>query len=249
MVDACCSRQYIVDHGDIEAQPAGVLRLELPRLQLDHDVAQLLSVKEEQVNVEVVTVDIEMDLPDNETEAGAEFSQRLDDIVRQRLLEIPLSRVFAQVEEVEHERVLRKLPGQVRFRRGELRSKLFGAAPVRASVLFAMWLVSAFLDQPFSTAAVAYAFRAVWSSSSSRVLVMWPHGGCPTGCWINWFALGHSRANDLMYARFDLPICGDGVDSAAGSEVAARARSLPNSINARINRALQTPQNPHNCPQ
>ena len=51
----------VVDQGDIELQLAGMLGEELASLQLDHDVAQLLHVKEQQIHVEVVAADVEVD--------------------------------------------------------------------------------------------------------------------------------------------------------------------------------------------
>lgn len=57
-----------VSQRPVEVELSGVLRLELSRFEFDDDVAQLLYVEEEQVNVEVITTNIEVDLPADEGE-------------------------------------------------------------------------------------------------------------------------------------------------------------------------------------
>lgn len=49
-----------IDQGSVEVELAGVLGLELPSLEFDDEVAKLLDVEEEQVDVEIVPVDLEV---------------------------------------------------------------------------------------------------------------------------------------------------------------------------------------------
>ena len=65
--------EVVVDPGDVEPELAGVLGLEAADLELDHDEAGLGPVKEQQVDVEVVAVDLEVVLPADEGEAVAKL--------------------------------------------------------------------------------------------------------------------------------------------------------------------------------
>src|ERR1041384_6371205 len=64
-----------VDGGEIEAELAGVLGLELAGLELDHDVRVELQVIEEQVDVEVLAAYLEVNLAADEGEAGTELEE------------------------------------------------------------------------------------------------------------------------------------------------------------------------------
>jgi hypothetical protein len=50
----------VIDESDIETELASVARVELRGFQFDDHVAQLLDMKEQQVEVVVVTVDLEV---------------------------------------------------------------------------------------------------------------------------------------------------------------------------------------------
>jgi hypothetical protein len=64
-----------IDRRDIEAQFAGILRLELSGFQLDHKIAVQTNVVEEQVHVERGVVDDRRYLAANKGEAAAELKQ------------------------------------------------------------------------------------------------------------------------------------------------------------------------------
>lgn len=71
-----------VDDGHVEAELAGEGGLELARFQLDDDVAELLGVKEEEVDEEVVAINVKVDLAVDEREAGAELAEGVDNAVQ-----------------------------------------------------------------------------------------------------------------------------------------------------------------------
>ncbi len=56
------SAQPILDRGDVEAELAGIARVELGGLELDDHVPELFDVEEQQIDEEVVALDIEVDL-------------------------------------------------------------------------------------------------------------------------------------------------------------------------------------------
>ncbi|MDQ0541000.1 hypothetical protein QF011_003578 [Curtobacterium flaccumfaciens] len=67
--------ELVIDECDVEAELAEVLRPELPGLELDHHVPELLDVEEQQVDVEVVPVDVEVHLPADEREPLPELAE------------------------------------------------------------------------------------------------------------------------------------------------------------------------------
>ena len=103
----------VVDDGDIEGQLPGVLVPELTDLQLDDDVADLLGVKQQQIDEALVAVDGEMDLAANERELGAKLGQGLLQPTGQGSLDRALTRSLGQVKEVEDVRILHNLLGLV----------------------------------------------------------------------------------------------------------------------------------------
>jgi hypothetical protein len=64
-----------VDRAQVEVELAGMLGPEVAGLELDDDVAAEVGVVEQQVEVEVLTADLEMDLAADEREAGSELEQ------------------------------------------------------------------------------------------------------------------------------------------------------------------------------
>lgn len=90
--------QPVINQRHVEVEFSCVLRLELSRFEFDDDVAQLLYVEEDQVNVEVITAYIEMDLPSDEGEARPQFAEGIDDAVHECLLEVSLGNRTRQPE-------------------------------------------------------------------------------------------------------------------------------------------------------
>lgn len=107
------SAQPILDQGDVEAELAGIARVELGGLELDDDVPKLFDVEEQQIDEEVIALDIEVDLTTDEREPGAELTQSVDDALDEPILEPALRGIAVDGEELECERIL-----------GELLSKL-----------------------------------------------------------------------------------------------------------------------------
>ena len=54
--------QPLIHERDVKAELAGVLGLELARLELDDNVSELLGVEEEQVDVKIIPSDVEVNL-------------------------------------------------------------------------------------------------------------------------------------------------------------------------------------------
>ncbi len=72
--DGRCMRgpaKMILNELDVKSELSGVLGFEFTNLQLDHDVAQLLYVEEQEVDEELVAVHVEGDLTSDETEPAA----------------------------------------------------------------------------------------------------------------------------------------------------------------------------------
>jgi hypothetical protein len=107
--DRCSVRaadaKSVLDEGDVEAELTGVSRVELPRLQLDHDVAELFDVEEQEVDEEVVALDVEVHVPTDESEPGTELPKSLCDPADHAVLEFALRRISVDSEEVEGVRV------------------------------------------------------------------------------------------------------------------------------------------------
>jgi hypothetical protein len=51
--------EAVVDESDVKAELPGITRIELRGLELDHDIAELPYVEEQQVDEEVIPVDVE----------------------------------------------------------------------------------------------------------------------------------------------------------------------------------------------
>lgn len=83
--------QLVINELHIEAQLARIARVELRSLQLDHHVTQLLNVKEQKLDEEVITIDVEMDLAAYKPEPGTKLTEGLDDAIDQPLLKFSLS--------------------------------------------------------------------------------------------------------------------------------------------------------------
>jgi len=94
--------QVGVHPGDVEAELAGVLRLERADLQLDHHEPGLRPVEEQQVEVEIVAVHGEVVLAADESESVAEFEQEGLQPFGQGGFQVPFGDRAGQVEEVQH---------------------------------------------------------------------------------------------------------------------------------------------------
>lgn len=65
--------QDIIDQGDIEVELPCIFGAEAASFEFDDDVPELLNVEEQQIDVVVVSVDVEVYLPADERETGAKF--------------------------------------------------------------------------------------------------------------------------------------------------------------------------------
>lgn len=83
----------ILDESDIEPELPRVARVELRRLQLDNHISELLDMKEEEVDVKVVSVDVEVHLAAHEREAGAKFAKGVDDSCGEAFFQVALGGV------------------------------------------------------------------------------------------------------------------------------------------------------------
>ncbi len=97
----------VVDGVDVKRELACELRLESPDLQLEHDVAQVDEVEEQQVDEVVLAADLEVMLSANEGQVGAELLKRLLQSADQGVLELAFRGRVGQAEELECVRVLR----------------------------------------------------------------------------------------------------------------------------------------------
>jgi hypothetical protein len=105
--------EFVVDEGDVEAELAGVLGFEFTGFEFDNDVPELFDVKEKQVDVEVITVNIEVHLAPNKGEARPEFLKCSDDVIDESLLDVSFVHVAFDPEEVQDVEVFDNLLGQV----------------------------------------------------------------------------------------------------------------------------------------
>jgi hypothetical protein len=81
----------------------------LAHLELDdHETPQRVVVEQVQ---ELITADDDRPLASVEGEPGAQFDEESLDVVDQRLFELALAHLFAELEEVEHVRVFGRMQG------------------------------------------------------------------------------------------------------------------------------------------
>jgi hypothetical protein len=73
----------------------------------------LFDVEEKQVHVKVVPVDIKVDLPAHEGEAGAQFAEGFGDPAGQGVLEIAFGNFTGEIEKFEVVGILGDLLGQL----------------------------------------------------------------------------------------------------------------------------------------
>ncbi len=107
------SAQPILDQRDVEAELAGITRVEPGGLEFDDHIPELFDVEEQQIDEEVVALDIEVDLTTDEREPGAELTQSVDDALDEPILELALGGVPVDGEELERERILGDLLSQL----------------------------------------------------------------------------------------------------------------------------------------
>lgn len=96
-----------------------MLRLKFSGLQLDDEIAQLLDVEEKQIDIEVVTIHIKVDLPAHEGKSWSKFPKRFGDSVHERLLQVSLSNFSAEPQEFKGIGIFCHLLGQFRVTWGE----------------------------------------------------------------------------------------------------------------------------------
>src|SRR5699024_1415419 len=70
----CLTLELIINDGHIEIEFASVFGLEFSSFEFNDEVAQLLNVEEQQVDVIVVSADLEMHLASNKRKARTQFS-------------------------------------------------------------------------------------------------------------------------------------------------------------------------------
>ena len=87
----------------------------------------------EQVEVEILAVHLDKDLPADKGEAGSELQKETLDMIHQGLLDLALTPGIGRPEEVEDVRVLEDLAGHVR-RGGRERRREVGHGPAPAFV-------------------------------------------------------------------------------------------------------------------
>lgn len=82
--------ELIVDHSDIEIQLPSIFGLEFTGFEFDDEVAQLLDMEEQQIDIVIVPADFDVDLSTDERETRSQLTKGLDDPVGQRLFNVPL---------------------------------------------------------------------------------------------------------------------------------------------------------------
>jgi methyl coenzyme M reductase subunit D len=73
--------QPVIDGRQVEFHPAGILRLEVVDLEVDHNEAPQAQVKEEEIEVEVLVADLEVILAADKGEALAEFEEEFTQVI------------------------------------------------------------------------------------------------------------------------------------------------------------------------
>lgn len=71
---------------------------------------------EEQVDEEVVAAHLKVNLPPNISEPGTQFEKEISDVIDQGLLDLPLTGVLLQTEEIELAWIFERLAGEVGLR-------------------------------------------------------------------------------------------------------------------------------------
>ena len=78
--------QPVLHESDIEAELTGIARLELRGLQFDYHIPKLVNMEEQQVDEEVVTGNVEVNLPANESKYRSELAESVDDALDEPIL-------------------------------------------------------------------------------------------------------------------------------------------------------------------
>jgi hypothetical protein len=195
------SAQPILDQGDIEAELAGIARVELGGLELDDDVPKLFDVEEQQIDEEVIALDIEVDLTTDEREPGSELTQSVDDALDEPILEPALRGIAVDGEELECERILGDLLSKLGVGAFESVREVRWGRPLPRVQLVLIWWASTGRLQPWATSLALYHSRNSESSSLSSNSMTCPHGNWPTGRWPIASGSGHASANLRMYLR------------------------------------------------
>ena len=143
-------------------------------LELDDDEAGLHPFEEQQVDVEVVTVELEVVLPADEGDPWPSSSRKACS-----RLTSAVSRSRSATDPVRSRKsntygVAGQLLRQVTVRGRELVGEVRRGGPDPLVSRFMIWLSSTLRDQPCSAAAAAYQSRSAWASSLASRTVAWP---------------------------------------------------------------------------
>lgn len=100
---------------------------ELSNFQLDHDVPQLIRLKQEQVDEELLTLHLETDLPTDE--CATELSQGVLQPRHQRILQFAFPSVPVEAEEIEDVRIPQDLSSLIGVETVEMTREVVGCSP------------------------------------------------------------------------------------------------------------------------
>lgn len=86
----------VVHHIAVEIDLAGVFRLKRPDFQVNDDKRPEPEMIKQQIDVKILSVDIEMHLPTDKSKTGAEFQQEPLKVLDQPRFQSPLAERFVQ---------------------------------------------------------------------------------------------------------------------------------------------------------
>jgi hypothetical protein len=101
--------QLLVHRLQIKIELAGKLRLEVYGLELNDNIAMKFRMVKEKIEEEFPFAHLQLFLPSNKGETGAQFQQKFGDMVDQRRFQLPLVVVVGQRQKIKVVRIFDQL--------------------------------------------------------------------------------------------------------------------------------------------
>src|ERR1035437_2783225 len=188
----------VIDSGEVEVHLPGILGFKPAHFEIDDNEASELQVVEEQIDLEILSSNLERHLTSDEGKSHAEFDEKLAQVRKKPMFEVALLCLRRKGEEIEIVRIFDELLGEIRLCRWQSRLKVrerLPLPPVKATLNLH--------DENVPAPAVGGGlFRVpepfLWTLHQVKEPDIVAQGNCATGC----CTIGQASANARMYLRF-----------------------------------------------
>src|ERR1035437_5101121 len=120
----------VIDSGEVEIHLPGILGFKPAHFEIDDNEASELQVVEEQIDLEILSSNLERHLTSDEGKSHAEFDEKLAQVRKKPMFEVALLCLRRKGEEIEIVRIFDELLGEIRLCRWQSRLKVRERLPL-----------------------------------------------------------------------------------------------------------------------